>query len=245
MIKYFLTFFIASLFLFSNDNNDELLSVKNMIEKNYYTFNDGKLENILEQCNQIPVDNWQKHYYQGFLHLMIGKIIYNKDEDRAFDHFDKSVEHFEDAFQKNKNAEIAALLSAAYGKKSSLSGINAIFLGIKAKNSIVDAHKIDDNNSKVYLVAATHLMHLPEIYGGDKNQAEEMLFKAIKLNENRIKNKWFIDWAENAEIYAYIAQLQVLKKNYSKAEKYIKKALKIVPNYGFIEHDLKKQMIKK
>lgn len=237
-ILFLILFFSIS--LYSQDHNLKL--IKDKIEENYYTFDYKKLDNILEECQKIKNISWQKKYFLGMLHLLMGKIIYNDNNDKAFDHFDKSVSNFEKAYEINKNAEIAALLSAAYGKKSSLAGFNAIMLGIKAKNSIYEAHELDDSNPKVYLVAATHLMHLPAIYGGDKDQAETMLYKALELNKNRKNDDWLISWAKNPEIYAYQAQLEILRGNKQKANNLMDKALVLIPDYGFILYDLKKQL---
>ena len=223
-----------------------LLAVKKQIDQNYYTFDYKKLAGILNECDKIEAkySSWQILYYRGMLHLMMGKIIYNDDGDKAYDHFDSSVSDLDEAYKKHKDPEIAALLSSAYGKKSSLSGINAFFLGIKAKNWIYDAHAADTSNPKIFLVAATHLMHLPGFYGGDKDKAEKYLYKALELNKNPEKDKWMLEWAQNAEIYAYLAQLEILKENIKKAESYMEKALAAAPDYGFVKIDLRNQLNK-
>jgi hypoxanthine phosphoribosyltransferase len=87
-----------------------------------------------------------------------------------------------------KSVAVAALLSATYGKRSSLSGLNAIFLGMKAKSWIYDAAEIDKHSTKINLVAATHLMHLPSFYGGDKKKARKLLLDAFEFQKKQQPN---------------------------------------------------------
>ena len=92
------------------------------------------------------------------------------------------------------------------------------------------------------LVAATHLMHTPEAFGGDKDKAEKLLKKGIKLNQKQAtKDSLTITWASDAELYAYLAQLEILRENKEKALEYMKKALKLCPEYGFVKNDLMPQ----
>lgn len=234
-------------YLYSQENNaNELKSLKADIESHYYSFDYSKIKNLLQNCINLRKRNesWQVLYYEGFLHLVLGKIIYNNDKDAAYSHFDKSILNLERAFEQNPNSEIAALLSSAYGKKSSLSLINAFFLGMKAKNWIYKAHEISKESAKINLIAATHLMHLPSFYGGDKDKSKNMLLNALKFNQANTYEQWLLKWAEDAEIYAYLAQLEILKGNRNTADSYIRKALQIVPNYGFVLEDLIPQLKK-
>ncbi len=235
--------------LYSQKNtNSELQSIKDSIEKYYYNWNIAKFNEINDITNDFINRNpniWYGYYYSGMINLCLGKIHYTTNEKKAFDHFDEAVEKFYKAVELNSNAENLALLSASYGKKSSLSGINAIFWGIKSKNRILEAFNKDSNNVTVLLTAATHLMHTPAIYGGDKKKAMQLLNKALKLNSKNLTNdKFLIDWAKDAEIYAYIAQIHILENNFELAENYMKKALAIVPDYDFVLIDLRKQIQK-
>ena len=137
---------------------------------------------------------------------------------------------------------VVAMISASYGKLSSLSILKAIFYGMNAKEFIEEAYKIDSNNPKVLIVAATHLMHTPEFYGGDKKRARELLNKILKSN-NLISEK-MINWGIEAEAYAYLAQLDILEGNFDNAKKNMKKSLELIPEYGFVKYDLEKQLVK-
>ncbi|MFC2131041.1 hypothetical protein ACFLSQ_06365 [Bacteroidota bacterium] len=244
--------FILLCFVFNISNGQtkeaEFVKLKKRIEKAYYSFDVKLLSSLLKYSQSSEKkykSSWYPQYYSGIICLQIGKILYLPNPDKAYAYFDKSIDYFFEAKEKKYNAELAALISAAYGKISSLSTIKAIYYGIKARNYIYDANELDSINTEVYLIAATHLMHTPESFGGDKIWAEDLLKKALKLNYTKErKNGLTINWAEEPEIYAYLAQLEILSGNKDKAQLYIDKALELVPDYGFVLFDLVPQLKK-
>jgi hypothetical protein len=242
-----------SLFVVLNSNqtysNDiELANLRDSINKYYYSFEYNKLITLLNESDNILKKykkSYYANYYNGIIRYCLGRVIYNRDSDLAYDYFDSSLDMFESAYKIENNPISLAMISATYGKKSALSPISAIFFGQKAKNRIYDAYNLDSLNPKILLVAATHLMHVPGIYGGDKNKARRMLEKCLKYNnENKFleKNSLELSWADNSEIYAYLAQLEILEENIESARNYMNKALAIKPNYGFVKIDLEKQI---
>ena len=224
----------------------KLKTLKEKIEKSYFTFDSNKLERLLEQVENATISNeksWILHYYVGLLRVQLGKIYYNPNPDLAYEYFDESVKDLQKALELRESAELYALLSCAYGKKSSLSTFAAFYYGLKAHDCIYKARDLDAKNPKVYLIAATHLMHTPESFGGDKDWAERLLKKAMKINDKQSDTR-LIKWAKDSEIYAYLAQLEILRSNKDSAKKYIEKALSLQPDYGFVKYDLKEQLRK-
>ncbi len=232
----------------ADELENELKKVRDKIDESYFSFDVNKWKSLLKSSialkKEFPND-WRPYYYSGLIFHQIGKILYLPDADIAYNYFDKSVDYLLESKKRNYNAETAALLSSAYGKKSSLSTLKAIYYGIKARDYIYEANEIEKSNPKVLLIAAIHLMHTPESFGGDKKWAEELLNRALKLlyKQNR-EDDLTVNWANEAEIYAYFAQLEILKENKSKAKLFIDKALKLEPNYGFVLYDLIPQMEK-
>ncbi|TAL68422.1 MAG: hypothetical protein EPN82_10535 [Bacteroidetes bacterium] len=220
----------------------KLKSLKSEIDADYYSFDIPRLKLLLNKSNKIAKiskGDWHPNYYTGLLHYLLGKIYYQIDRDIAYNQFDKSLEFFLKANEMHQSAELLSLISAAYGKKAALSPIASMFYGIKAKKYILDAYELDKDNPKLLLIGATHLMHTPESFGGSKAKARSLLLKCLELNKNRIgEDEFMLRWAEDAEIYAYLGQLEVLNENKEKAWNYIQKALKIVPDYGFVLKDL-------
>ncbi|MCL5990690.1 MAG: hypothetical protein M1419_01130 [Bacteroidetes bacterium] len=250
MRKFYIILFIVLLFFQINDvafGDDLYLSklkaLKSEIDANYYSFDIQKLKQILNKSYNITKlsggGDWHPLYYSGLLHYLLGKIYYQIDREIAYNHFDKSLDYLLKANDKFQSAEVMSLISAAYGKKSALSPLASIYYGIKAKKYIEDAYDLEKDNPKLLLIAATHLMHTPESFGGSKTKAHTFLMKCFELNKNRNEKDEFLpDWAEDAEIYAYMGQLDVLNENKEKAWQNIQNALKLVPDYGFVLKDL-------
>ena len=231
---------------FSSGKYDMLSELKGSIESYYYSFDTAKLEELLERAENLydsAAAGWHAEYYASVLHIQLGKIYYNDDPDFALEHFEKAAELLKDIDEDTENCEIKTLLSNAYGKISSLSGITAFIHGITAKEYIYEAYELNRENPKFMLIAATHLMHTPAAFGGDKDKAEKLLKRALQKNgEFKEKDDLMLNWAEDAEIYAYLAQLEILRENEKKARKYMDKALELVPEYGFVLIDLQSQL---
>lgn len=229
----------------------DLSNIYDKINKNYYSFDTVIHKQIISELENYTLISKGELNYEHFKfyalaleYHILGKILYVPNPKLAEDYFDKSIEYLEIAIEKSLEpyAHYFALLSSAYGKKASLSTFSAFYWGYKSRDAYLKAYELDSNSSKVLLIGAIHLMHVPESFGGDKNKAEEMLLKCIDLNNNYELFTGYSKWAKNEEIYAYLAQLEILKGNKVKAEKYIVKALQIRQNYDFVLIDLKKQL---
>lgn len=232
---------LISLQLFSKNNSAK--DIKKSIETNYYSFDIKKHEQNYNLCTDYIQNNsndWKGYYYRGFVSLILGKILYNQDEDKAYDYFNNSIDDLHIADSKKESAEIKLLLSDSYAKKASLSGLLAFYWGLKSKSWIFDSKDIDSVNRKVYLIGSIHYMHIPENYGGDKKKAEYYLNKALTLPLD--DDEYFVQWGKDAEIYAYLAQLRILQNKPKLAKHYIYKAQQLEKYYGFIEKDLLKQL---
>jgi hypothetical protein len=225
-----------------------LLDIKSKIEKEYYSFNISSHSEIVDLLNNYPNDNDIKNYYLSFEFHILGKIVYNDNPDLALEYFEKSIEHIESAISKitkeNKIllSEFYAIHSSALGKKSSLSGLTAFYWGLKSQNAYSNAYDSDSTNRKVRLIGAIHLMHVPEVLGGDKKKAKKVLEK-LREKELTTKNKYELIWSDKAEIFAYLAQIEIL--NNKKQIQYIDSALYYQAKYDFVTKDLIIQIKKK
>lgn len=215
--------------------------LKSKIENNYYIFDAKIHQNLITEIksHQNSISKSQFLYLLSFEEHTLGKIVYNSDPDKALELFDSSISNLQQLIEIDKQAEYLALLSSSLGKKASLSTLTAVYWGMRSKNRFFESYELDSNNRKVLLVASIHLMHLPSVYGGDKNKAERLLRKCLKIQENDANA---IIWAKDEEIYAYLAQLEILKKNKNLAQFYISKAIELKKDYGFVIFDLIPQL---
>ena len=237
----FILFFIFTSFLFSST----IFDIKSKIESNYYSFNLNKHFAIIKNIKELE-NSELKYYFLSLEYHTLGKIIYNQDQDRALNYFENSIKSIEKAISMNKNknqsilAEYYAILSSALGKKSSLSTFSSLYWGLESKKAFDKAFTLDSNNRKVRLIGSIHLMHVPEVLGGDKKKARVTLTKILNQENNDSPNT--INWADKAEIFAYLAQIDILEGKSPNAN--IDSALKYQPNYDFVLIDLKNQMKK-
>lgn len=222
-----------------------LLEIKDKIETNYYSFNTTSHLEIIDLLNNLNDTKDIKYYYLAFQYHTFGKIIYNDNPDLALEYFEKSIEFIEKAIKniskENKTllSEFYAIQSSALGKKSSLSGLTAFYWGLKSQNAYTNAYNTDSTNRKVRLIGAIHLMHVPEVLGGDKKKAKKVLHQLLS-KEVTTQNKYELKWTEKAEIFAYLAQIDILYNK--KQSQYIDSALFYKANYDFVKKDLMKQL---
>ncbi|HRP02228.1 MAG TPA: hypothetical protein PLE30_06220 [Candidatus Kapabacteria bacterium] len=239
-VFYILSFIYAS----ANGIGKNILSYKASIDKYYFSFNYKKLESLKLELSNEPAhnndDKFLTNYYQGIINYCLGRIYYNYDKDKANKRFEEALDNFLICDNIKTDVEITAMISATYGKLSSLSILKVFVYGLKAKDYIEKAYKMNPYAPKVLIIAATHLMHIPEFYGGDKSKARELLNNILSYKES--KDSVRIDWANYAEAFAYLAQLEILESNISKAKVYMQKALDRIPDYGFVKYDLAKQI---
>lgn len=242
---YFQKTFLISLILILNISvfGKDIISIKKDIESNYYSFNTSKHINIINLLNSKENKNDIIYYYLAFEYQVLGKIIYNQNSSLALNYFDKSIANIERAITKikptNKDLlpEFYGILSSSLGKKSSLSGLSSFYWGLKSQNAYDKAFELDSLNSKVRFIGAIHLMHVPDFLGGDKSKSKWVLENLLK-NSKLTNNSFELKWVEKAEIFAYLAQIDLLKGD--KYSKYVDSAYKYEPNYDFIKLDLLK-----
>lgn len=230
-------FILLTLITFGKD----ISSLKRDIENEYYSFNIKRHNSLVKDFKNL--ENLEiKNYYLAIEFHTLGKIVYNNDKDKALKFFEYSISSINKSISNCKHQnmlpEYYAILSSALGKKSSLSGLSSVYWGFKAKDAFDKAFELDSNNRKVRLIGAIHLMHVPEVLGGDKKKARSTLENLLK-SKTESKNNFEVNWAEKPEIFAYLAQIDILEKKFN--SKYIDSALKYQPNYDFVKIDLYNQ----
>ncbi len=228
--------------------NQELLQLRSRIERIYFGADTIEMNLLLDKTIKISkteIKNWHINYYAGFLHDCLGKFYRDKDDDKAYNHFEASVSFLHKAEAINQNPELAILLSSAYGKMASLSFFSALSLGKKSQEYLNKALQMNNakRSVKICLVEASHFMFTPPLFGGDKKRAKELLDKAVLLNNLEVESKsLLINWAGEAEILARFAQLYFEEEKYQLAREYCNKTLKTQPNNAFIRYELLPQI---
>jgi hypothetical protein len=232
---------------------NSLVDIKDKLSNIYYSFDASAYRKLINEiANFKPAENEKFYikYYNSIAMLNLGKINYQTNKSKAKSLFLIAEKECTSAIElspkaklsKSSLAELYAIYCDILSKKASLETVMAFSTGQKAHRAIEKAAALDKQNVIVRLIGAIQLMHLPEILGGDKAKSRELLNSVLKLQSHRSEDPLFITIAENAEVYAYLAQLEILERNIPAAESYIKKAIALEPNYGYVMQDLRKQI---
>jgi len=240
--------FLPGEFLKSDDFSNSLSLFRDKFKSIYYSFDSGAYSKYISDLKKEK-NNLEKSpffwYYLAFAEHNYGKIIYNENKVKAYKQFENADIHISKAKSLTNNNnfknEFNILHADILAKKSSLETLSRISTGRKSERIFRSVWEKDSTNPKAMLIAAIQLMHIPLVFGGDKAKAEYLLQKACKSANNKSDER-IISWAEIPEIYAYLAQLRILKKDYESANYYMKKSLSLQPQYGFVLIDLKNQM---
>ncbi len=255
----------------SVSNAESIEHIQKRIQDVYYSFDSTEYRSIIKSINweiKQNSDNLVLQYYSAIANVNLCRIMYNNNRDEAHKAIVKATEstdiliraiedkstiqsRFQIQIAYPEKVEFYALHSQAYGLRTGLELTTKIRCGKLAKATIEKAYELDSNNRKVLLVAAKHLMCTPTIFGGDKKESGRLLWKAINLkatshyfkNKNGEELKYgLISWGETAELYAYLAQLEIFKGNPKTARKYMNKALEFENDYGYVLYDLEEQI---
>jgi tetratricopeptide (TPR) repeat protein len=264
----FLILLTCFLFLgFSDSYSETKASLNKRLQKEYYSFDSTEYRSILRSINwelKKTPDDFALHYYGAIAEMNLCRILYGTNKPKAKAAIESASKHADFltkvievpekkkklGIKKNEVAEVYALHSAIYGLRAGLDLLKKIKYGKIAQATIEKAHEMTPENPKVLLIGAKHLMCIPEMFGGDKERAEQLLNTALAnyspgaalfKNVAGEKQYKYIDWASHAELYAYLAQLELFRDNQTKAREYMNKALKYVPDYGYVLYDLELQ----
>ncbi|WP_116496235.1 tetratricopeptide repeat protein [Balneicella halophila] len=108
--------------------------------------------------------------------------------------------------------------------------IKIIFLSRQIEKNGKLAIEKDSTNLRAYYALASNDFYTPEQYGGGKH-SEEYLLKAISLPDQKVKNSMLPSWGKQ-ESYELLVSWYIRKKDWEKAKRYHKEAVKKYPeNY--------------
>lgn len=235
------------------DANNSLMEFQKKLSGIYYSFDASAYRKLINEIDNFNPDNdeiFYLKYYKSISLLNLGKITYPSDRSKAKSLFQLAEKECASAIElskkanlsKSSSAELYAIYCDILSKKASLETITALSTGHRAHKAIEKAAALDKQNAVVRLIGAIQLMHMPKAFGGDKAKSREILNSVLVLEKHKSEDPLFVSSADHAEVYAYLAQLEILEGNISAGESYIKKALSLESVYGFVSIDLRKQI---
>ena len=224
----------------------DFFKLKTQIEAHYFSYDEDVVRSLLNQAlahiQKYPVA-WYPHYYAGLIKMQLGNIVRAHDREVAYQHYRDALKHMQVAHKRSPNAENAIVLANVYGKLASLRTFKMLYYGSKSRSFMIDAFQESARNPKNYLLAGIEIMWTPAIFGGSKKRAREFLNKALTLEPTWYEtDRLIVRWATPPEIFAHLAQLEILCEAPIQAQLYATKALRHIPDYGFVMRDVIPQL---
>lgn len=170
-------------------------------------------------------------YEAAFANYRLAMCANNKQQsDLAKSSINTSIEQLE-ALDKSQtsNAEVKALLAMAYGYKISLQPHKAMYLGPKSLEKIESAEALENTNPRVLLAKGLNKAHTPAIFGGDRDEAIQILSQSIEAFS---KDDSDYQWG-HAEAYTWRGIMHQQKEQAELAKADWEMALNVAPNYGW------------
>lgn len=230
----------------SNIEQDEFYRLKIQIEAHFFSYDKNVARSLVDQAQaQIEKypDAWYPHYYAGLINIKLGNIIRAHSREAAYDYYREALRHLQLAHERSPGAETTIVLADAYGKLASLKTLKMFYYGSKSKSYLMDAFDLSRQSPKNYLLAGIEIMWTPRIFGGSKKRAREFFNQALALEPQwRETDRLIVRWASPPEIFAHLAQLEILSNAPVQAQHYINKALAQIPHYDFVFRDIIPQL---
>lgn len=237
----FMLMILSVIFGQSKDETEFLSEINKRINSSHYNGNEKSfhiLSGEIERFRSIYPKNWYGVYYQAYIYDHIATLNLKKNEDKADQYFDKSLELLDLALEEKKDVVLYSMYADILGKKIGISGIRGMTLGPKSQSIIEKAKAIDRNHPRLLLTEAISKMMTPGFFGGDKELSRRLLIKTLSILENYTYKDHLMLKISKADIYAWLSQLDILEEKNVSAKENAQKALAIEPEYGFVKYAL-------
>lgn len=181
-----------------------------------------------------------RYTYAMACYGIVGNYLGQGDEDKAEYYLTKALRITNDLLDENsKSSKALALRGALYGFQISLNSYKAVYLGPKSLSTINQALAIDKTNPTAWIEYGNAMYYMPEMFGGDKQEAINAYKKAIALFENESR----------IDCWIYLNSVVILGTWLEKQDQFIAakqqydKALSIAPNLKWVSMELLPDLI--
>ena len=224
----------------------DLVAFKMQIEDAWFSYDKSLSQGLLIQARKhierYP-SAWHPHYYAGLINIKLGNIIRATDRDAAYRYYTAALEHVKVAYARSPGVENTIVLADTYGKLASLKTSKMIYFGGKSRSYLIKAFKKNMYSPKNHLLAGIEIMWTPALFGGSKKRARDFLEKALALvPEWQESDRLIVRWATPPEIFAHLAQLEILCDAPDEARDYVDRALQQVSEFDFVLRDIIPQL---
>ncbi|MCC8088620.1 MAG: hypothetical protein LIO79_05075 [Rikenellaceae bacterium] len=247
ILLIFISLWIINLSSYAIDPENfikEITDARNTLYNAYgkYDLNGiNKAEDILQEINKKYPDSYIVYYYMAQSNLYEAFIYNMENKEKRFKiAFEAGMKNIERSIElKDDFAESLILLAQFYGYNIFMEGYRSAANNNRlVKINLEQATKLDPNNPRLYLVYGTNYLHTPEAYGGNIENAEELLQKSLALfNSYTLEKEYYPNWGKD-EIYVWLGKISLHRDNRESAKEFYRMALEANPEFGWAQYEL-------
>ncbi len=203
-----------------------------------------KARNLFQRLPPSEQPDWLIAYYVAYCDYRIVNYLINEEQkDRARQYLEEGIRHLERTIDSHPGwAEAHALLGSSYGLMAGLRPISGMWLGPKSTALFKKARTLDESNPRVYLQEGIAKLHTPAIWGGGKQEALELLQKAVERFDRERPDPLMPGWG-HSEAFAWIGIIEKELGNPDRARTYYQRALEINPENGWVKNRLMDELL--
>ncbi len=233
--KYWLMLFFAGLSVLAP-------AQKNYGTMVYHAFVSGEMNNwekAIDQMEKEKVEN--SHYLLDLINFQYGYIGWCLGNDKK-----KAANHYLDLMENNlevlkalngETADYHAYHAAAYGFRIGLKKWRAPFLGPKSMDHAEKALDKNPESFQANMEMGNIWNHMPEMFGGSYAKAMNYYLNALNIIEKTKTGATDQNWMY-LNLLAIAGQMEAEEGNKDQAILFYEKALKIEPEFKWIQNEL-------
>ncbi len=184
------------------------------------------------------------HYYAALADYRLNNQFPEDAEEQREEVLGDATTHLKKATELDSTfADAWALLAGVYGQRMGLNPMTqGMMLGSDTDAALERAKDLAPKNPRVWIIDGTSDFFTPSMFGGDKERALEKFEKAARLAEQEsVEDPLMPSWG-HAEAHAWIGIAHMDAEQYDQARKAFEEALRINPEYGWVQHVLRPQL---
>ncbi len=187
----------------------------------------------LERALVAHPDHPALAHYLGYTHYRMATAAMDGDSDAAERHLEAAQEQLEQARELHDWPETQALLASVYGMRIGSNMMRGMTLGPKADQAMGQAHRLDGDNPRVWLLEGVSTLYKPRMFGGGVKKAIGQLNQALQLFASDQPESPRPSWGR-AEIHVWLGMAHMKDKSFDDARDAFEAALELEPGYTWV-----------
>ena len=218
---------------------------KSKLKKGINTWNPEHLREAKDIFLSLLMKGYEEFYLFYYLALCdyrLASYSLSVNKIQEAEHYNtEGKKYLEKAMDTDPSfGETYALYAMTLGYEIAFHHEKGMTLGFRIFEYFTKAFEKDPDNPRINLLKGISDLYTPEAYGGGPDAAMKSLVKSVNLFEQEnVKDPVKPSWGKD-EAYTFLGMAYTSKKEYIKAEEFLRKALEINPNFGLAMQELEK-----